>query len=233
MLASHSFTRDEVALLGRLPFLAILPEAELAALTTGVRRRSYRRGEVIHHADDLAGDVFVIARGHVKHRQSAVDGRQLTHSIMGEGGFFGLMSVIDHKRRAGDAVALTDCEVLVIDHEAVLRVIDRHPEVSRVLLEHHVASLRRSMALVHDLAFLNVPARLAKTLLHYAEPEAGAEGESVVPAYLNQTELAFLVCTTRESINQWLQRFAREHWISVDHRAIRILNPEALRRTSG
>ena len=51
-----------------------------------VRKRAYRRGEVIHHVDDVAGDVFVIVRGVVKHRLVASDGRQFTHSIQEAGG---------------------------------------------------------------------------------------------------------------------------------------------------
>src|SRR5690348_15517580 len=114
MLAPQTLNREELEKLAALPFFAMLNENDLQAIASTVRKRSYRRGEVIHHVDDVAGDVFVVLRGHVKHRITALDGRQLTHSIHGPGGAFGLVSVIDHKRRGGDAVGLTDCEVLVI-----------------------------------------------------------------------------------------------------------------------
>ena len=64
-------------------------------------------------------------------------------------------------------------------------------------------------------SFLSVPMRLAKVLLQYAEEDANG---LYIPAYLNQMELAFLVATTRESVNQTLKRFAREGWVGFDRR---------------
>src|SRR4051794_23494682 len=108
MLAPHNLTREESEVLARLPFFAMLDADALQSMAASTRRRSYRRGEIIHHEDDIAGDVFVVTRGHVKHRITAFDGRQLTHAIQGPGSFFGVVSVVDNSRRAGDAVGLTD-----------------------------------------------------------------------------------------------------------------------------
>jgi CRP-like cAMP-binding protein len=230
MLSSQTLTRKESEVLARLPFLAMLDASQMQDLASSVRKRSYRRGEIIHHVDDIAGDIFVVTRGHVKHRITAFDGRQLTHAIDGPGGFFGMLSVIDQKRRAGDAVGLTDCEVLVIDRDAIVRVMRDHPEANAILLRHHVRSVREKLTLVHDLAFLSVPARLAKTILEYAVPGDEPDRRPTIPAYLNQTELAFLVSSTRESVNQCLKAFARSGWIDFDRRTIRITDPEGLRK---
>ncbi len=232
MVAIQTITRDDIQTLGRLPFFADLSAAELDVIAGSVRRRAYRRGEVIHHVDDVAGDVFLITRGIVKHRLTAFDGRQLTHSIQGPGDPFGLLSAIDQKRRAGDAVALTDCDVLVIDREAFAAFLKSHPEANIFLLDFHVSSVRRHLALVHDLAFLSVPMRLAKVLLTHARRDLDS-GQETIPAYLNQTELAFLVGSTRESVNQCLKSFARQGWIGFERRTIKIVDREALLRTIG
>jgi CRP-like cAMP-binding protein len=201
----------------------------LEEIAATVRKRNYRRGEVIHHVDDVAGDVFVIVRGVVKHRLTASDGRQFTHSIQEAGAPFGLLSVIDQHRRAGDAVALTDCDVLVIDREVFARFLNLHSEAKSQLLDLHVNSLRRHHSLTADLAFLTVPMRLAKTLHQYARLDAETHIPTI-PPYLNQTELAYLVGSTRESVNQCLKSFVRQGWIGVDHRSIRVLDGDGLRR---
>lgn len=212
-----------------LPFFSATSTEEMEEIVATVRRRNYRRGEVIHHVDDVAGDVFVIVRGVVKHRLTASDGRQFTHSIQEAGAPFGLLSVIDQHRRAGDAVALTDCEVLVIDRDTFARFLAENVEAKSQLLDRHVNSLRRQHSLVHDLAFLTVPMRLAKTLLYYARTNPESQTPAI-PSYLNQTELAYLVGSTRESVNQCLKSFVRQGWIDFDHRSIRILDAEGLRR---
>ena len=92
-----------VNLVLRLPLFACVPEHEVADILGSARRRTYQRGQVIHHVDDVAGDVFIIVKGHVKHRLLASDGRQITHNIQNPVNFFGMMSVLDGKRRAGDS----------------------------------------------------------------------------------------------------------------------------------
>ena len=230
-MVTHNLTRDEFDILARLRFFETLSETELEGIASSVRKRAYRRGEVIHHVDDVAGDVFLITRGIVKHRLTAFDGRQLTHSIQYPGDLFGLLSAIDQKRRAGDAVALTDCEVLVIDREVFATFLREHPEGKTFLLDFHVASVRQHLGTVHDLAFLSVPVRLAKVLLNYSQRNPDpVTGQPAIPPYLNQTELAFLVGSTRESVNQCLKSFSRQGWIGFDRKSLRILDIDALRR---
>jgi CRP/FNR family cyclic AMP-dependent transcriptional regulator len=233
VVAIQTLSRDEFEVLVHLPLFAKLDGAGLERIAASVRKRSYRRGEIIHHVDDVAGDVFIIFRGQVKHRLTAFDGRQLTHTIQGPGEPFGLLSVIDQKRRAGDAVALTDCEVLVIDRDVILGFLKTHPEATAFMLDFHVSSARQHLGKVHDLAFLTVPMRLAKVLLTYAQGNPDdADSKPAIPPYLNQTELAFLVGSTRESVNQCLKSFARQGWIRVDKRSIQLLDTEALRRAT-
>ena len=229
MLAAHHLSREEFRVLSELAFFSATSTEEMEEIAATVRKRNYRRGEVIHHVDDIAGDVFVIVRGVVKHRLTASDGRQFTHSIQEAGAPFGLLSVIDQHRRAGDAVALTDCEVLVIDRDVFARFLNQHSEAKSQLLDRHVNSLRRQHSLVSDLAFLTVPMRLAKTLLHYARPDPQNQTPTI-PQYLNQTELAYLVGSTRESVNQCLKSFVRQGWVVFDHRSIRVLDAEGLHR---
>jgi CRP-like cAMP-binding protein len=227
----HHLSREEQRILSDLPFFTAIRSEEMEEISSTVRKRSYRRGEVIHHVDDVAGDVFVIVRGAVKHRLTASDGRQFTHSIQEAGAPFGLLSVIDHQRRAGDAVALTDCEVLVIDRDVFYRYLQNHPEAMGELLDRHVHSLRRQHGITHDLAFLTVPMRLAKNLLTYSQWDAKTQ-RATIPSYLTQAELAFLVGSTRESVNQCLKSFVRQGWLAFERRNIRILDAEALRRVS-
>jgi CRP-like cAMP-binding protein len=144
-----------------------------------------------------------------------------------------MMSVLDGKRRAGDAVALTDCEVLVIDRDIIAAFLARHPEANGALLQRYVASARRMETMLHDQAFLSVPMRLAKILVDYAVPEDDSLGSNlIIPAYLNQTELACLVGTSRESVNQSLKQFSYFGWIESDRKHIHIRDVLALRNFS-
>jgi CRP/FNR family cyclic AMP-dependent transcriptional regulator len=220
--------KDEAQIVRTLPFLSTLSEPEVDHIVASVRRRIYRKGDHIQNEDDLAGDCFIVIQGHVKHRLTALDGRQITHKYTAPGNFFGTVSLHEYKRRAGDAVAATDCELLVIDRETIVEVLRVHPEANAAFVQAYTQGLRHLLGLLHDFAFLNVPMRLAKVLLEHAQEDADV---LYIPAYLNQMELAFLVATTRESVNQTLKRFAREGWVRLDHRILRISDPDGLRRS--
>ena len=86
---------------------------------------------------------------------------------------------------------------------------------------------------ISDLVFMDVPARLAKTLLNlgarFGEPvEAGLK----VPHDLTQEELAQLVGSSRETVNKALMDFANRRWIAREGRSIIIYQPGMLIRRS-
>ena len=116
----------------------------------------------------------------------------------------------------------------MIDGDLIAELRGTHPEANAALLEVYTTGFRHVLGLLHDLAFLSVPMRLAKVLLQYAEEDATGR---YIPPYLNQMELAFLVATTRESVNQTLKRFAREGWVALDRRILRLTDIEGLRRS--
>ena len=86
---------------------------------------------------------------------------------------------------------------------------------------------------ISDLVFMDVPARLAKTLLNlgsrFGEPvEQGLK----VPHDLTQEELAQLVGSSRETVNKALMDFSNRGWIARDGRSIIIFQPGMLIRRS-
>ncbi len=100
------------------------------------------------------------------------------------------------------------------------------PALALQLLGLVVQRLRRSTQLAYDVAFLDVPARLARVLLDMA-------GEGNRAPRPTQVELAALVGSSRESVNKWLGTFERLGWIRVERDAITLLRPADLRRRVG
>jgi CRP/FNR family cyclic AMP-dependent transcriptional regulator len=63
---------------------------------------------------------------------------------IGEGGFFGELSVIDGAPRTADVVATTDVNCLVVSQWAMRSIIHTHPEIALSMLEELVRRLRAS-----------------------------------------------------------------------------------------
>lgn len=219
-----------VATVRRVPFLAILPDEELAGLVERMRPRQYRAGTIIFHRDDPGTTLHIITSGVVKLVLASPEGREVTVGILGPGDFFGELSLLDGGARSASAVALEATESLTLDREPFVAILERHPEIANGLLMVLGNRLRRTDELVQDILFLDLPGRVAKQLLALADERGQATRDGVrIDLRLSQTELASIVGTTRESVNRCLNAFADRDLLTIDRDAITIRNRDGLK----
>ena len=216
---------------------ADLTAEQLERLNRSMRRKRFARGTLIHASGVMGADLFVIESGRVTIQLASDDGQALTVRMLWPGDFFGEISLLDDEAWYGDAVALDDCTVRLLSKPEFLHLLDAHPAVSRRLLKIICRRLRHNAEFARDLAFLNVPTRLARTLVALTEPsgwgwsDSGwAESTGVREIELTQAALAVHVGATRESINKWLGYYERTGCISRKRDRIAVLQREELRK---
>ena len=186
---------------------------------------------MLYHQEDSPGSLFVLLRGRVKIRLLTADRRrQVTLAWVQPGSFFGTTSVFSGGHHNSDAVAVEESEVLVLKGDLFRAYLREHPEVVEDYIESIVDRWSHTIQRFYELAFLDVPGRLAKVLLQFAG-DSEQEPEPVLLKSLTQRDLASLVGTTRESINKWMLFFVRRGWIEFSRGRIKILKPEELRRS--
>src|SRR5262245_42523500 len=71
------------------------------------------RGTIIVAKDDPGSSLFAIRKGLVKITVPSVDGHDAVFNLMTDGDIFGEIALLDGHPRTADAVAVTDCEMLV------------------------------------------------------------------------------------------------------------------------
>jgi CRP/FNR family transcriptional regulator/CRP/FNR family cyclic AMP-dependent transcriptional regulator len=104
-----------------------------------------------------------------------------------------------------------------------------NPDFSMHVLQTMAKRIRHLNKQVSDIFFLDLPGRLARTLLQLAEDHGRQTDDGIViEINLTQTDLAEMVGATRVSINKALGRFRRAKWIKSSGRRFTILKPEAL-----
>ncbi|HET8568867.1 MAG TPA: Crp/Fnr family transcriptional regulator [Candidatus Limnocylindria bacterium] len=210
------------SILGSVSFFAGLPPEQLEELSRSLQRRTVRAGKAIFRQDDPGSSLFIIESGVVKVQRTSPDGKEVILAILGAGDFFGELALLDGEPRSADAIAKDDSVLLTLERDDFLRYIEKDMRVATKLLAALSRRLRRTDQLVQDAAFLDVPARLARALLQLEGTEA-AQG-------LTQSELAAMVGASRESVNRWLQFFRRRGLVEYSGGAIRVLQPDELRR---
>ena len=214
-----------------VPIFSNLNPEQLLPLIGKLHRRRYQRGEVIFHQDDPADRLHIIVQGKVRISIASEDGREKDIALLQQGECFGEMALLDGSPRSATASAMEALETLTLFREDFLEFRDKHPEVAVDTTGLLTRRLRSVNQMLGDLAFLDVPTRVAKQLLEMAETSAGdAEWQGPIELTLGQEELARLVGASRETVSRVLNGYRRQGILLTSHRRITIKDRPALER---
>ncbi|HSP77207.1 MAG TPA: Crp/Fnr family transcriptional regulator [Myxococcaceae bacterium] len=218
-------------LLGQIPMFEHLVPEDLNHLSGLLQQRRYARGEVIFHQGDVGTALFIVRKGEVAIRLSSAEGKEVILALLGRGDAFGELALLDGEPRSTDAVAREESSLLSLHQEDFRRFLAERPQVAMDLLAVLSRMVRRVTQIVHDSAFLDARARLARVLLDLARTQGqqSAEGRVIIPR-LTQAELANLCGVTRESANKWLRFYAKEGLLTYEGGQITLVDPERLRQ---
>jgi CRP/FNR family transcriptional regulator, cyclic AMP receptor protein len=103
--------------------------------------RPYKAGEAIFRAGDPGDNMYVVVEGEVR---ISANGREL--EVLGSGGVFGEMALIDNMPRSADAVAATNCRVVPVDEKRFKFLVQQTPFFSLQILRVMADRLRRTTA---------------------------------------------------------------------------------------
>jgi len=224
--------------LTNVPLFADFSRADLDALSRRLRPHRYAKGSLIHAAGAMGGDLYIIESGRVKLQLPSERGQELVFRLLGRNDFFGELSLIDDGPWFGDAIALDECRLLLLAKRHFLDLLDNHRGMSRRLLTIICGRLRHNARFAQELAFLDVPTRLARTLVALIESDGwGWDGDGRPPALpqieITQSALAAHVGASRETVNKWLGYYERQGYISCKRDSITLLRLEDLRSRAG
>ena len=223
----------DVQSLTRIPLLKDINAEALGQLARCLRRRTYQRGEVVFHQGDPGDTLHLVLTGRVKVVLPAETGDEAVLAILGPGDCFGELAVLDGEPRSASVVAMERVETLVLGRADFLAFLRANFETTERLIVNLARTIRKVNEEVADLAFLDLPGRLAKKLLDLAEthgaPMVGGQGiEITLP--LTQEELAGMIGATRPSVNKVLGWYEDQGAIQRRGRKIAIFKPDLLRR---
>jgi len=211
--------------LGDVPIFAALPLADRAELASRMRLRQFSRDEVVFHRDDPAGHFFVIVAGTVKLAGADESGREVVIAILRGGDVFGELELFDDQPRSVTVTAITETQALALGREDFFEVLERNPRSMRAMLTLLTRTIRDTAGRIEDLVFLDVPSRVAKSLLDLGSA-TGSNGE----IHLTQEDIAAFVGATRTSVNRVLADLEQQGIIALGRRHIEIKDQAALQR---
>lgn len=190
----------------------------------------FRRGAKIVRRGVPGRCLYVVAQGRVKGTlPSPVGDGEFLIGLVGPGEVFGEASLMENSAALGNALAMTDTQLLEVPRNDLLALMERRPALLQRMTGSMVEKLRTAMDLSLSLRFLDVPSRLYQRLLYLARfgciPENGGFR---IPHGLSQQELADSIGASREALNKVIGDWRREGLVEWGRGFLVVRDPAVL-----
>ncbi|MCL2149918.1 MAG: Crp/Fnr family transcriptional regulator [Dehalococcoidia bacterium] len=214
---------DKIDFLGTTPLLAGVDRAAITEISQHVFEKRLRRGERIRNETGEAQAMYFVVEGVVKACKTSADGKEQIFSLMRPGDYFNEV-LLDSGPILASAEALGTTLLYGIKKAHLRTIMRQHSQVAGNMIGMLSGRVRQLTALVEDLSFRSVAARVAKLLL---------ENDRVTDkARLTQRDMAAIAGTVREVVSRTLGALEDRGFIEMYKRQIAIINPDGLKELS-
>ena len=196
-----------------------------APLAEGRHPRRYQPGQVIYLQDSPADEFYYLVRGTARSYISSQAGGERILTIHHAGDLMGEASFFDACPRVSSAVAVTECEIVSVDREALDRVFQKHSDLALPMLQYLARTVRLLSHHVDEATFLPASQRLARHLL--------SETREGVPFSCTHEELGFAIGASRVTVSRLLADFSRRGLLQTGYGSVTVLDRSGLELECG
>ena len=223
-----SATQRRLWYMQRLNLFSGLAKDEIEALAGRLHDRVLNKRQIILDPEIKGDRIYLVKTGAVRVYQISPEGRELTTAILRPGQLLGTAALAGVARPDAFAEAL-EPQTCVCDATAdeFLRMMSAHPVLAAKVMVTLARQALRLEQQLEQLAFREVPVRLAQALLQLAEDNGGE-----LPQNLTHEALAKLISSTRETVSKTLGEFADEGLVELGYRRLRVLDWPRLRQVA-
>ena len=196
-------------------------------------RIKLRKGEALYHAGDPFAALFAVRIGSLKTTVPAEDGREQVSGFHMPGDIVGLDGIAS-ERHGCQALALEDAEVCVLPFDRIEDFAREVPTLQHNLHRLLSKQISRDQGVMLLLGSMRADERLAEFLLSLAE-RYKRRGYSSTEYVLRMTreEIGSYLGLKLETVSRLLSRFQEEGLIQVQGRAVKLVDPAALKAVVG
>jgi CRP/FNR family transcriptional regulator len=211
-------------LLERFPALAALPRERLDALLAHAPRVRLPSGSELFDEMQPCRGFPLLLEGSIRVLKAAPNGREilLYRVDPGEGCIVSGGCLLGHTDYPARGVAETDVVLVNLPPAAFEALIAEVEPFRRFVFAMYGERLAEVMALVEEVAFRRLDARLAQLLVRRG-PILEATHQS----------LADELGSVREIVSRLLRDFAARGWVKLERERVTVLQPQPLLRASG
>jgi CRP-like cAMP-binding protein len=181
-------------------------------------------GKMFYMPEDHGEVLYFLIEGKVQLYRISLTGKKLVTAIVGPGHFFGEMSVVGNGLHSTFAESVENCLISMIGRQDFIRLLRTEPQVALRFVEAIGSRMNLLEANLEDIAFKDVPSRLAGLLLRSAEEQ----GRIVEVKGFSHQDLGEMLGSYRETVTQVLNDFKANGLIDIGRKHITLLDRGSL-----
>jgi CRP/FNR family cyclic AMP-dependent transcriptional regulator len=220
---------EKIWFLKQCPLFERLTVAQKQRLEHRAVLRVFAKGQIVYFPTEAGESVLLLARGRVKIKVLAADGRETILAFIDEGELFGELALLDAAPRNEFAEAVSDATIIAVAREDMLWLMGQHAELSLKITKLVGLRRRRIENRLRNILFRSTRERVAALLLELLESHGERQAQGcMVRLPLSHQEIANLIGATRESVTLTLGRLQAEGLIQVRRRRLMVLDAKRL-----
>lgn len=208
---------------------------EFSRLREGSPFTQLKRGQALFEIGDSSDGCYWINEGALKVCLASYHGEERIFAILGPGSIVGGFAILDGLPRFTSVHALTDCNLSFIARSAFLECLQESPSLSAYLVTTLIARLRHAEEEVAATSFLPIKARIARSLLKFAEHlgKPTTTPDQVRIKHLRQEDVAALAHVARENVSRIFSEWKTRKLIDRESPSVYVILKSGLQREAG
>lgn len=189
----------------------------------------FKSGQRIHRIGQNFDTLYIVNSGFLKTIHIDEYGNEQVLSFPMKGDLLGIDGI--HKQHyASEAVALSDCDMILIPYKTFTALGRTHAELEHAMFSVMSREIVREQAMISMLSALSAEAKVARFLTNLGErfSTMGYSGRSF-NLRMTRQEIGSYLGLTLETVSRTLSALNELGMISVDQREINLIDPSALK----
>lgn len=230
MVKKETFSVQEV--IAQLDITNLLTEQQVEELRKSVSVLRFKKNQPIYEEGDVPRYMLCVLRGKVKIFKEGVGGRTQIVRVLKASEHFGYRAYFANQNYITGAAAFEASVICRIPMEDIERWMSRNIQLALYFVKQLSVDLGVSDQRTVSLTQKHIRGRLAESLLFLRDTYGLEEDGATLSIYLSREDLASLSNMTTSNAIRTLSAFAAERLIAIDGRKIKLIDEEALKRTS-
>lgn len=209
-------------------FQTLSPE-EVELVRSSKTQILFRKGDNLTKQGAFTSYTLFLIKGLAKQYIEGEDNKSFNLRIIKPGEFVGLSAIFQNNTFNYSSVALTDCQVFLIEKEAINRVCMQNSVFTTHIVRRYIEQNSNLYEKLTSVLYKQMNGRMAETLL-YIDSLKSENNE--IFQLLSRKDLADFAATSTESTVKLLKSFEKDGLIVLEEKDIRVLDYEAMREIS-